>query len=263
MKVFLDVGSHYGETLNEVLKKEYNFDKVFCFEPSSKALPFLEKEAEKDDRVTICPFGLSNKDDDVKLYNSGTLSGSIFKNELDESDDVAEIINLKDTSKWFTENLSIDDFVVMKTNCEGSEVYIVESLIKSNLIKNIYSLLVTFDIREFKEFMHLERKIRKSLQQTGFNNFCFSEDVMIGSTHDERIKHWLHLFGINEDSNDKNELSKKYKTNFERFSKMSGTAYYIESKFKSYIRFNQLPEFIKKPFRFLKKHLWTYREKNS
>ena len=33
MKIFLDIGSHMGQTLREVTKEKYAFDKIVGFEP--------------------------------------------------------------------------------------------------------------------------------------------------------------------------------------------------------------------------------------
>ena len=43
MKISLDVGSHKGETLKEVIKSKYNFEKIYCFEPSKKCIKDLKK----------------------------------------------------------------------------------------------------------------------------------------------------------------------------------------------------------------------------
>ena len=61
MKVFIDLGSNVGQTVKEVMKKKYNFDKIYCFEPSSKCFPSLEKLAASDKRITLCKFGLGLK----------------------------------------------------------------------------------------------------------------------------------------------------------------------------------------------------------
>ena len=263
MRIFLDVGSHFGETLDEVLKPKYKFDKVYCFEPSNHALNILNKKFSQDSRVEICPFGLSNSNDRVPLYMPGTLSGSIFEEaNNDNCSNQYEEIELRDASQWLNENIGINDFVVMKTNCEGSEIYIIDSLLKSNLLSNIYSLLVTFDIREFQGHEYKERMIRKRLRQSGLNNFCFSEDVMFGSSHNARIANWLRLFGIHEDGLDASTLKLRYQRNFEKYSRKNGYFYYLESRVKAFIKFKYFPEFLKVPFRVLKKILWTNREKN-
>ena len=54
-------------------------------------------------------------------------------------------------------------------------------------MKNIYSFLVTFDIREHKTYQHREIEIRNKLKKESNKNFCFFDDVMIGHTHLERI----------------------------------------------------------------------------
>ena len=46
MRIFLDIGAHTGETLNEVLKEKYAFDRVICFEPSNICMPSLKKYAD-------------------------------------------------------------------------------------------------------------------------------------------------------------------------------------------------------------------------
>ena len=42
MKIFLDIGSHVGQTLLEVTKEKYAFDKIVCFEPSRVCLKELK-----------------------------------------------------------------------------------------------------------------------------------------------------------------------------------------------------------------------------
>lgn len=263
MRIFLDVGSHHGETLNEVLNPKYAFDRVYCFEPSQYALKMLRKKTQHDDRVIICPFGLSNENIKKPLYHPGTLSGSIFKDSNFLSDnDPHEIIELRDTSSWLKENVNESDFIVMKMNCEGSEIYIIDSLLGSNLLKNIYSILVTFDIREFEGHEHSEIEVRKRLRKSGLNNFCFSDDVMIGLTHDARIANWLKSFGVHENGYDIANLKLKYKINFNKYSKKNGYLYYLESRIKVFTRYKSFPEPLKIPLRFLKKILWTNREKD-
>ena len=68
MKIFLDIGSHMGQTLREVTKEKYAFDKIVGFEPSSFCLDELKKIAAEDDRIEICKFGLSNRNEDIQLF---------------------------------------------------------------------------------------------------------------------------------------------------------------------------------------------------
>ena len=79
MKVFLDIGSHIGETLLEVTKEKYAFDKIVCFEPSKFCLDKLNRFSEEDERIVICEFGLSNRNQEAELFQPGSLGGTIFK----------------------------------------------------------------------------------------------------------------------------------------------------------------------------------------
>ena len=96
MKVFIDVGSHDGETLNEVLDKKYNFDKIYCIEPSKESISKLKKF--KDNRIKIFPVAFGNENKKSKLFSSGDLSASIYSNN---SNSKFEEINIIKTSEWF------------------------------------------------------------------------------------------------------------------------------------------------------------------
>ena len=273
MKIFLDIGSHIGQTLHEVTKEKYAFDKIVCFEPSSFCLDKLKKFAEEDDRIIICEFGLGNRNHEVELFMPGTLVGSIYKAGAEDmavkkhgdsslgkkevgSEEIteeAEKIKLRDAKEWFENNTSTDDYIVVKTNCEGGEVDILDSLIGGNIMKNIYSFLITFDIRHYKEFQHREIEIRKRLKKEKLNNFCFAEDVMIGASHEKRIENWLTLFGIDLQSKDVDFLRKLHSKEFLKHSSQSGFFPRWEIRIKRIFHYENFPDWAKNALRFLKR----------
>ena len=261
MKIFLDIGANEGQTLNEVIKKEYAFDKIICFEPSKIFLIKLNKFALSDKRIQICNFGLSNKNEEVKLFEAGTLSGSIFKREdIDKSN--SEIIKLVDTQEWFNKNIKSDDLVFVKINCEGSEVDILDSLIEGGGINNIYSVLITFDIREFEKLQHKEIEIRRRLKDKKLTNYCFSDHMMIGNTHEKRIKNWLKTFGANHLEESKENLKRIYQKEFLKFSSKSGFFTRYEIRLKRIIKYKNFPSPAKSFLKNLKKILGFSRENN-
>ena len=265
MKIFIDVGSHTGETLLEVIKEKYAFEKIVCFEPSKFCLDKLEKFAAEDNRIVICEFGLSNGNKDAELFQPGAVTGSIYKDykdedySLDKDEDHSldkeevEKIKLCDANEWFENNISADDYIVVKTNCEGSEVDILDSLLDGNYMKNIYSFLIDFDIRYHKEFQHRELEIRKRLQEQKQKNFCFSNDVLIGVSHSKRIENWLTLFGIDSNISDIEKLRNQYKDQFLKYSSKSGFFSRWEIRLKRSINYNNFPYWAKKSLRFSKK----------
>ena len=262
MKIFLDIGSHMGQTLREVTKEKYAFDKIVGFEPSSFCLNELKKIAVDDDRIEICEFGLSNRSEDIQLFLAGTQAGSIYKDE-DHSVDTEDLetIKLRDACEWFEGNINTDDYVVVKTNCEGSEVDILDSLIDGNIMKNIYCFLITFDIRNYEEFQHREVEIRKRLKKEKLTNFCFSDNVMIGISHEQRIENWLTLFGIDSPSKDLDFLRKLHKKEFLKYSSKNGFFSRWEVRLKRIFHYNNFPDWIKGILKLFKRILGLNRER--
>lgn len=261
MRIFLDIGAHFGETLEEVLKEKYAFDRIICFEPSKTCMESLEKFAKKDSRVEILQIGLSNRTGTEKLYNAGELNGSIFAEE-DGLDKNSESISLIDASSWYSKNISKDDFVVIKTNCEGSEVNIVDSFLKGNAFEHFFSLLITFDIRDYPSLAHQEIEIRKRLKSTNFVNFCFSDDVMIGPSHKKRIENWLTSFGVDKPDKSADDLRQAFSKNFLKFSSKSGKFTRLEISLKRVFMYQHLPAFIKNFLRLIKRLLKLNRERS-
>ena len=261
MRIFLDIGAHTGETLNEVLKEKYAFDRVICFEPSNICMPSLKKYADLDSRVEIQQIGLSNVDGKEVLYNPGELNGSIFHEENAISNS-SESITLVDAHSWYSENLNPSDFVVIKTNCEGSEVNIIDSFLKGHTFKNFYSLLITFDIRDYPSQAYKEVEIRQRLKNSGYKNFCFSDDVMIGPTHEERIANWLKNFGIDQPLKSSEELKEEFNINFIKFSNKTGILVRAEIKLKRIFKYQSLPSPVKRLLQFLKRLLRLNRERS-
>jgi FkbM family methyltransferase len=243
MRIFLDVGAHVGETLSEVIKPQYRFDRIVAFEPSVACLPALEAIAATDPRIEIVRAGLSNRTATARLFQAGSEAGSVI-GTLDSNPDhgsEVEQIELIETSEWLRANTAPGDLVVMKTNCEGSEVDIVENLLDTGMLDRLYSLLITFDIRMYPGGLAIERRLRQRLAANPMQRYCFSDDVMIGKSHEARIGHWLHLFGLDHAENDLTALKTKFSANFHAYSQKSGRFVRFEHWFKSTVSYTSFP----------------------
>ena len=62
MKIFIDIGSHVGETLVEAAKEKYAFDKIVCFEPSMFCMDDLKKFSDTEIIVENLALGSENKE---------------------------------------------------------------------------------------------------------------------------------------------------------------------------------------------------------
>ena len=258
MRVFLDIGSHIGESVHEVAQAKYGFDRIVCFEPAGSCLPALERLRAADPRVEICPFGLSDRTGEIELHDAGTLGGSVFASE-----GPVETIKLADAGEWFASNLAEDDFVVVKTNCEGSEVDIVNSLLDRGLMTMPVTFLITFDIRNYRDHRHKEAEVRNRLKAAGVDNVCFSDDVMIGTTHEKRLAHWLGLFGIDEPQKSKRELRSERAGVFRHYASKTGRRQRIESRMKELLSYSSLPDPVKNLFRAIKRAAGLSRERDA
>lgn len=160
MKIFLDVGAFDGDTAKAVLTGNYNFDKIYCFEPVS-ALAEKIKEL-KSDKICIMNFGLWNQTCTKKLYKSGSNGGSIFKDKFTHAVDSTDI-NLVKASNWFKENIPESSIVYLKLNCEGAECDILDDLIDSGEIRKVTVAMVDFDVRKIPSQKDRETRIRERL----------------------------------------------------------------------------------------------------
>jgi FkbM family methyltransferase len=201
--IFLDVGSHIGQTLEEVEKDYYNFDEIHSFEPTSENYNTLCYNFNKKN-IHIHNFGLYSKNTECYIYSAGPgilapaaqggdMGASIFEDKTDlYYRDHKEKIQLKDVSEWIKNNLDLNDMIFMKLNCEGCECEIIDNLVVNNIYDNINHIMIDFDVRKIPSQKHRENEIRKLL--TGKKNVDYCDDVMIGDTHHDRIKAWIMLY---------------------------------------------------------------------
>jgi FkbM family methyltransferase len=262
-RIFMDVGAHYGETAVSVLDARYQFDRVCCFEPSKECVPTLTQLGRSDERLELYFFGLSGKTRNAKLYDSGSLSASIL-GALGDNPGIqrdCETVLLVDIFDWINRETKPNDFIVLKLNCEGGEVEILDRLLEANIIDRFYSVLITFDIREFPGGTSEERRLRRLLRASDRPNFCFSDDVMIGPSHDARLRNWLDTFGVSRSGLTTEELRTQFHGVFRRYANKSGRFARLESTFKRLFRFKKLPSSVKNFFRFIKRLLRLNRER--
>jgi FkbM family methyltransferase len=192
VKVFLDVGAHDGESLHAVRDPKYAFDRIYCFEPASSCWPALEAVA--DDRVTVCRFGLWDRTCEHELYDPGSVGASLFEDKFRDAP-TGERAQFVRASDWFHENVGDSDEVFLKLNCEGAEVDIVEDLLESGELARVRSAMIDPDIRKVRSLAHRERELRERLAASGLTNYFMEDEVMVGTTHRERIQNWLRVAG--------------------------------------------------------------------
>lgn len=227
MRVFLDVGAHYGETAAAVLDPKYGFDRVICFEPVAECWQRLE--ALDDPRVVVNRFGLWKDTCELPMFSPGLEGASMFwdKNQT-ESQALCEFVQ---ASTWVREHVSDDDTVFMKMNVEGAESDIIEDLLDSGEYKKIAGMLVYADAMKIPSQRHRATEIVARLQDVGYGNFIYysyngevppgrveavlaaslrqatmtpwlkrCRYLLRGTSHVEGVQSWLDALGARSDS---------------------------------------------------------------
>ena len=179
MKVFLDVGAHLGESIPPSLDPIYNFDKIVSFEPVQKCYAAIKEKYSKNPRVVVHQYGLSNKNDEITIYKPGSEGASIYADHTahqpelmrDSSYAESEICTFKKTSDFFKKEISDDDVVVMKLNCEGSECDIILDLFENKQLYKVSNLMIDFDALKIPSQQHKVERVRAILKENAVNYY--------------------------------------------------------------------------------------------
>lgn len=196
MKIFLDVGSHSGQTLDEVIRGQYRFDVIHCFEPMPgeyKTLTERYKTSVLNKKIIFHNFGLLDKTVSLDMYGTNIDKGSsIFPNkERMKGGENKTRCEFRRASDFFKENIDENDIVTMKLNVEGSECIIMNDLLDTGECFKIDNVMIDFDIRKVPDKVNDEMLLIERFKKEGFKNFSLCDDVMVGSNHQKRIRHWL------------------------------------------------------------------------
>ncbi len=205
-RIFLDVGANTGQTLAAVLDPELGFDQVYCFEPSTACWEKLElvaaegmhrmiETSRRRTYVKLLQFGLWNHAGEAAIFGPGNKGASLWKKINHPKYVPTELCRFVRATDWFVENIHAGNTVFLKLNCEGAECDILDDLLDSGEFEKVSYCMVDFDVRKIASQKHREAELRARLEREGvrFPRIAFSKQVMVGATHQERIKHWLRL----------------------------------------------------------------------
>lgn len=161
MKVFVDIGAHFGESIVEVLKPTHGFDKVICIEPSH--LAFIKLSKFSDSRLQIERWGAWDQNSSSVLYSAGAIGASLYVDKPNKKD-TREEIELRDIREFFDSLFREDDDVYLKINAEGSEYVILNRLLGEHSTKwKIRSILLSLDILKVPSLKHHAPDVLKLL----------------------------------------------------------------------------------------------------
>lgn len=188
MRGFIDIGSHEGQTLQEVTKPRWTFDEIHAIEPMPREFALLIDRYGYHPSLSIHPFALSNHTGTLMMYGTNDiLEASVFAEKADADPTVVTEVACVEAAAFFRSLPEMDLFVNM--NCEGGEIPILDNLIDTGQIERITHMLVSFDISKVTGMESEEARLRDRMAEVGFDRFTstYAEE----DTHQKQIAAWL------------------------------------------------------------------------
>lgn len=171
-RVFLDVGSNIGQTIELLLQPRFRVDFIVGFEPSPICCETLRRKFKSTKNVEIIEAGLWSETCEMDLHNEGSQGASVhldYKTTCNPEPRVTKCNFIK-ASDWFEDYVSEDDEVFLKLNCEGGECCIVMDLLDSGQYRKVKSTLIDFDVRKSPSAKSQENKLRERIKKMGISN---------------------------------------------------------------------------------------------
>jgi FkbM family methyltransferase len=204
VRIYIDVGAHFGECIFKALNPALGFDLILAFEPSNLAVKRIESI--RDHRIQINNFALGSKHEQKLLYGSGSIGASIFNEKKGNSALASEVISIRPANSELRKYLVEPNEIFLKLNCEGSEIEILQDLKNAGLLNLINHIYVDWDARKIPSLQEKYISFRKDL---------LAENINIISADDFPVTGWLGVeMWLGRYQNTKVNLFKKinYKT---------------------------------------------------
>lgn len=139
-KIFIDGGANIGQSVLVFYSKwedasEYE---IHSFEPNIILRESFLKNTKNFKNITLHNKAISDIDSEEDFYidtSAGAYGSSLEANKVSSK----KIIKVKtiNLSKWIIDNFSMDDYIILKLDIEGSEYKVLKHLFDTNTIKYI------------------------------------------------------------------------------------------------------------------------------
>lgn len=182
MNIFIDVGGHHGETLDELFSLPHRFDVVYCLEPQAQCFSCLENKFAEQitaGKLSLHNFGLADFDGESVLYGGENCSygASLFADKIDIDSGQTEKCRFVKASAFVGSIARGNGVAVMKLNCEGGEALILRDLMKDGALHMLNSIYVDFDIRKIPSQSDEEEKIIAEMQALHYKNYMTRNEL--------------------------------------------------------------------------------------
>jgi FkbM family methyltransferase len=176
--VIFDLGGYLGDW-TQIAKEYYDNSTIYVFEPVKKNYDIIVNRFINDNSVKVFNFGLSDKNDTVKISLTGDSSSMHISDDSN-----CEDVEIKDIREFLFENniFSVD---LIKINIEGEEYNLLEYLSSSTELNIFENYLVQFH-KFVDDYENRRNKILTNISQYYDRLFNY-EMIFEGWTH-KKIK---------------------------------------------------------------------------
>lgn len=156
-KIFIDLGSFDGDTIEQAIKIMPNFDEFIGFEPVKELDNKAVKKYKDNPKVKLLNVaaGLEDKKIDFNVdiqKEAGTTeyTGSTMMNDKITGVFIKRKVKSINFPKWLKDNVNKDDFVILKIDIEGFEYDLIERLLEENVMDLVNVLYVEWHWKKVK-----------------------------------------------------------------------------------------------------------------
>ncbi|MFW5469844.1 FkbM family methyltransferase [Knoellia sp. CPCC 206435] len=184
--VFIDVGAHVGETVEEAVRPRWQFDRVFAFEPVARNVEVLRSIPSHS--LTVVDAGWWKEDALMDVHDPGDIGASVHAAKARTA--TVERCRFVDAAEWMAENTRAGDEIWLKLNCEGAECDIIDALDAARLLDRVSHLLVHFDVEKIPGMAPRAEQARATLRSNGVE-FLEADQIMYGRSHQAKTANWI------------------------------------------------------------------------
>lgn len=155
----VDVGAYTGDWIGRMSSRyDSNF---YALEPVKKFYNVLDNKFRDNEKIKCYNFGLSTKQENMKIVSNGDASSIVNNNNNGEN------ISLVDL-KYFMDCANIHTIDLLQMNIEGFEYQLLNNWFDEGHIQNINKILIQFHKVDNLDFRKAREDIQIKLVENGY-----------------------------------------------------------------------------------------------